>query len=217
MLRSLAGRAVRGAVAVTAPGIRRGEHLIRYSMYRKIQEQARGLDFGHNVLSISHSGHLCSLVGIDRSTISDANYPEVSINQTGRADGSCSAVVSDQVFEHMGCTPTEAVAESYRILRPGGIAIHTTCFLTPYHGSPDFDDERNGDYWRYTASGLKRLHRNYGRVIAADGWGNPLMPLLTGLGLGHVPVPEARWHPLNMLARYNRASYAFVVWVIAQK
>src|SRR5690606_1865905 len=106
--RSLASKAARGAVAVTAPGVRRGEHLIRYSMYRRIKEQTRGLDFGQDVLSISHSELLCELVGIDRGSISPADYPAVSIDRTGRADASCSAVISDQVFEHMGCTPTEA-------------------------------------------------------------------------------------------------------------
>ena len=104
-------------------------------------------------------------------------------------------------------------------MKPGGLAIHTTCFFTPYHGAGDFDfnDTANGDFWRFTQSGLGRLHKDYSEVIVADGWGNPLMPLLGGLGLVHMPVPDARWHPFNKLARMNRRSYAFVVWVVARK
>lgn len=54
-------------------------------------------------------------------------------------------------------------------------------------------------------------------MIAADTWGNPLVPIVTGLGLGFTGVPEARWHPLNWLARLNRRSYGSMVWVVAQK
>src|SRR5262249_4403719 len=36
--------------------------------------------------------------------------------------------------------------------------------------------------------------------------GNFLTPLLGGLGLLHMPVPEASWHPFNKLARLNRRS-----------
>jgi hypothetical protein len=78
-------------------------------------------------------------------------------------------------------------------------------------------DLNNGDFWRFTPSGLARLHKDYSEVFVADGWGNPLMPLVGLLGLTHMSVPEARWHPFNMLARANRTSYAFVVWVVARK
>jgi hypothetical protein len=62
-----------------------------------------------------------------------------------------------------------------------------------------------------------RLHARYAEVIAADGWGNVLIPLLGGLGLLSAPVPKASWHPFNKLARLNRPSYAWVVWIIARK
>jgi SAM-dependent methyltransferase len=186
-------------------------------MYKRIVDQTRGLNLGSEVLSISHSRLLCSRLGVLDRYIREANYPDVSLQDTRLPSNSCSAVVSDQVLEHISCLPNEAVAEVLRVLRPGGIAIHTTCFLTPYHGSVDFSDQSNGDYWRFTPSGLARLHKDYSRVIAADGWGNPFMSIVTAFGLGHVAVPELRWHPINMLARLDRRSYAFVVWVIAQK
>lgn len=216
-VRSVVGAISNGLVTITSPGVKRGPMFQRYGMYLLLQEQCRGLDFGSEVLTISWSNGLGKLLGIDPAVMRPANYPEVSIHRTGLPDNSVSAVLSDQVFEHMSCLPSEAVAETYRILKPGGIAVHTTCFMTPYHGSQDFDDENDGDYWRYTASGLRRLHRGYSRVIAADTWGNPLVPVVTGLGLGFTGVPEAKWHPLNWLARLNRRSYGSMVWVVAQK
>lgn len=198
-------------------GCRLGEPLTRYSMYRKICSQFAGQDLGDRILSISYSRKLCHPLGAPDAAIADANYPEHSIEKLNFDSNSFSAVVSDQVLEHVACTPSEAVNEVYRVLRPRGWAIHTTCFLTPYHGADDVSDLENGDFWRFTPSRLVRLHRNYSEIIAADGWGNPMMPLLGGLGLVRMPVPESPWHPLNKLARIERKSYAYVVWIIARK
>jgi SAM-dependent methyltransferase len=154
------------------------------------------------------------MLGAREGSITEAAYPEHSICKLSAFESdTCTAVVSDQVLEHIGCTPETAIDEVYRVLSPGGIAVHTTCFLTPYHGSSNHGDCNNGDYWRFTSSGLRLLHKRYSKVIAADGWGNPLVPLINGLGLGRMPVPEPTWHPLNKLARLNRRSYAYVVWV----
>ena len=81
---------------------------------------------------------------------------------------------------------------------------------------PDYFDLDNGDFWRFTPSGLARLHKHYSQIISVGGWGNTMVPLINGLGLTWMPVPEAKWHPLNFLARTNRGSYAHVVWVIAR-
>jgi len=186
-------------------------------MYQMLRYQITGHSLGERVLAISHSRKLCSVLGIPGNSITEANYPEHSIENLCFASESFSAVVSDQVLEHVPCSPCQAVNEVYRVLRPGGLAVHTTCFLTPYHGSNVFADAENGDFWRFTPSGLARLHKDYSEIIAADGWGNPLMPLLGGLGLTQMPVPEVSWHPLNRLARINRRSYAFAVWIIAAK
>ncbi len=217
MVRPYLQSAARGLWKLSTAGVPKGEHIVRYQMYKAIQRQTSGVQFGSRVLSISHSGTLGRVLGIPESAIFEANYPEHDIGSLNLPSDTYSAVISDQVFEHIACTPECAVDEVYRVLAPGGIAVHTTCFLTPYHGSRDFNDVSNGDYWRFTPSGLKFLHQRYARVIAADGWGNPLMAVVGALGLTRMPVPEASWHPLNKLARFNRMSYAFVVWVIAQK
>jgi ubiquinone/menaquinone biosynthesis C-methylase UbiE len=119
-------------------------------MYRKLRSEFGDRDLGDRVLSISYSRMLCGLLGAHEKAIVQANYPEQSINHLNFSSESFSAVFSDQVLEHIECTPEEAVNEVHRVLRPGGLAIHTTCFLIPYHGSGDFEDLNNGDFWRFT-------------------------------------------------------------------
>lgn len=216
-MRSIAKSVARALVGATSFGLAKGEHVTRYTMYKKLVAEFGQLGLGDRVLSISHSTKLCKLLGARDEHIVEANYPEHVIDKLGYPSESFSAVVSDQVFEHISCTPSEAVNECHRVLRPGGIAIHTTCFLTPYHGSADTSDLSNGDFWRFTPSGLALLHKTYDCVLRADGWGNPFVPMLGGFGLMQTLVPEARWHPLNMLARHNRPSYPYVVWVVARK
>jgi SAM-dependent methyltransferase len=188
------------------------DHLARYSMYKALEAEPRAKIDKGPVLSISHSKALARRLSEVESEIIEANYPDSKINELNFPDNTFEAVVSDQVLEHIECSPVDAIQEVYRVLKPGGLAVHTTCFMMPYHGSGDLDD-----FWRFSPSGLARLHRNYGEIIVADGWGNPLMPLLGGLGLVRMPVPEAKWHPFNKLARMNRRSYASVVWVVARK
>jgi SAM-dependent methyltransferase len=217
VLRKIAVAAARSLWSAGCVGCETGDILGRYVMYKKLGEQFAGHDLGDRVLSISHSRKLCSLLGAQESAILDANYPEHSLADLRFAANSFSAVVSDQVLEHIACPPEQAVAEVFRVLRPGGFAVHTTAFMMGYHGAADFSDLDNGDFWRFSPSGLMRLHARYAEVIAADGWGNVLIPLLGGLGLLWAPVPEASWHPFNKLARLNRPSYAWVVWIIARK
>jgi SAM-dependent methyltransferase len=143
------------------------------------------------------------------TTVTEANYPDVNILNLPYPDESFDFVLSDQVYEHIEGNPQQATDECLRVLRPGGIMVHTTCFTVPYHGP--------GDYWRYTPEGLAYLCRNASRVIEASGWGNPFVPLVTFLGLTRSPVPTSRWHPMNRLATYRRHSYDFMVWVVAQK
>lgn len=64
-------------------------------------------------------------------------------------DASFDFIFSFDVFEHID-RPWLAAAETQRLLKPGGVTVHSTLFAWRYHPCPI-------DYWRYTAEGLKSL------------------------------------------------------------
>ena len=69
------------------------------------------------------------------------------------ADGSYGVILCTEVLEHLH-TPAKAIAECWRILKPGGRLILTTRFIFPLHDVP-------GDYYRYTKYGLCHLLREF--------------------------------------------------------
>jgi SAM-dependent methyltransferase len=179
----------------------------RFGMYKSIESI---FDDKSNckVLSISHSKNLANICGIKNPIFFEANYPDQNILSLKFEDNFFDYVVSDQVFEHIEGDPQVAFDECMRVLKPGGIAIHTTCFMLAYHGP--------GDYWRWTHEGLKFLSKKH-QVIQCDGWGNPFIFVLGFLGLTWSKVPEWRWHPLNIICRFRWPSYSSMVWIVAKK
>lgn len=190
-------------------GLTTKHSFVRYAMYKRLEAVGRQLPKTGRVLSISHSQHLCEIMGITPTEVVHANYPEFNILNLPFPDESFDFVLSDQVFEHVEGNPQRAFDECLRVLKKGGHAVHTTAMIMGVHGEDDF--------WRFTPRGLAYLARNASRIIEASGWGYPGLPLLTFLGLNFSPVPEARWHPIHILAMLNRPSYPHVVWVVAKK
>ncbi len=64
-------------------------------------------------------------------------------------DGEFDIVVCVAVLEHFD-DPHRAIAEIYRVLKPGGRIIISVPFLFPIHDAP-------GDYWRFTKYGLAKM------------------------------------------------------------
>lgn len=135
-----------GLLRLSMKSLPRGPHITRFSMYRHLSRFRQSPRVGAKVLSISHSKHLCEVLGLDRQVVTEANYPEANMLSLLFADGSFDYVVSDQVLEHVEGDPQVAIDETLRVLRPGGIAIHATCFINPIHEVP-------GDFWRFTPGG----------------------------------------------------------------
>ncbi len=204
-LRNLAWRA-------SLKWLEKGPHITRYSMYRRLQAVGRSLELdGGRVLSISHSDNLAALMNISPSEIIAADYPEQNILALDFEDASFDYVLSDQVLEHVEGNPQQAVDECRRVLSPGGIAVHTTCFINPVHGVP-------GDYWRFTPEALSLLHADWNQVLESGGWGN--FDVWSGVvqdGLRYIGVPHASWHPLHKLATRNDPRWPIVTWVVARK
>lgn len=193
-------------------GIPKGPHITRYSLYKRLQECGPTLPLKEGkVLSISHSENLVDLLGIKATEIVPADYPEVSIFDLGFPDSTFDFVVSDQVLEHIEGYPSAAIEECHRVLKPGGIAIHTTCFVNPVHGFPK-------DFWRYTPDALRLLHQTWSEVLEVDGWGNfDVWAVAVRDGMRHYGTPLASWHPLYKLAVKNDPEWPICTWVIAKK
>jgi SAM-dependent methyltransferase len=204
-LRNLAWRA-------SMAGLPRGPHITRYAMYARLREVGPVLpNRSGRVLALSHSANLAEPLGLQPTEVVTANYPEHNMLALGFPDESFDFVLSDQVLEHVEGDPYRAVAECHRVLRPGGIVLHTTCFINPVHGSPN-------DFWRFTPAALALLHREgWSQTIECDGWGNRDVWTAERDGLRYVGVPDAPWHPLHKLATANDPDWPIVTWVVARK
>jgi SAM-dependent methyltransferase len=188
----------------------RGPHITRFFMYRHFAKFRQSPASTASVLSISHSVELCGVLGLAEARLVEANYPEYSALSLPFPDESFDYVVSDQVLEHIEGPPQRVIDESFRVLKPGGLAIHTTCFINPIHRDPN-------DFWRFTPDGLALLGRPFSRIVDCGGWGNPYVWVIVRLGLRYDGIPERRWHPLYRLAMRNDPDWPISTWLIAQK
>jgi SAM-dependent methyltransferase len=206
----LSKRIIRRAVQLSMKGLRRGPHITRYYMYRHLSQFKVSGQGDAKVLSISHSVNLCKLLGFDEAQVVEANYPEYNILNLPFPENEFDYVVSDQVLEHVEGNPQNAVNETLRVLKPGGLAVLATCFIYPIHAHP-------GDYWRFTPDALVLLCKKFSKIIEVGGWGNPFIWFVVWLGLAFEGIPEHRSHPLHKLAMLNYPDCPVVTWVIAQK
>ncbi|HWM89470.1 MAG TPA: methyltransferase domain-containing protein [Thermoanaerobaculia bacterium] len=195
---------------LTSLGFDRGPHVTRYLMYQRLAGLGTAMAQGAPVLSISDSQPLCRILGFSDGNIVNVSYPEVSITSLPFEDASFDSIVSDQVLEHVRGNPQVAIDESFRVLRPGGIAVHTTCFINPIHNVP-------GDFWRFTPAGLALMVSPHGRVLEVGGWGNLWAWPYIWLGMRYEPIPHARWHPFHWIATHNSAGWPISTWVVARK
>lgn len=195
---------------ISTIGQDKGPRITRYYMYDHLSQYSESRFGNQRVLSISNSEHLGRLLGFSGDQIANTTYPEVDILDLPFSDGEFDAVVCDQVLEHVEGNPQLAIEETFRVLKPNGIALHTTCLINPIHHAPK-------DFWRFTPDALAFLVEGYGEVIDAGGWGNPYMWIYFGLGLRFEPIPHARWHPAHWLATKSFDRWPISTWVLAKK
>ncbi len=98
-------------------------------LYKKVSAHYLGADLKENELAD---------IFIDR----DTGRIEIENNY---AD----CVISTQVLEHVE-SPMNYLREAHRVCKEGGLLIISTHGFFPYHPDPE-------DYWRWTASGLKKI------------------------------------------------------------
>lgn len=213
MIKKALKAAVKGAYSLTTIGMETGFHPVRYQMYKRIGEVMNKTPFvGPKVLNISETPDSDELIAIlgrnNQLDILATGWPEYDmLNLHQIEDNTFDYVLADQVLEHVAGSPQKAMDECHRVLRPGGIVIQTTCFFNELHMEP-------ADYWRFTPHGLRLLSEKFSEVIEVGGWGNRAV---FTLGLRYIPVPHAKWHPINKIATMNDRTAPISVWVIARK
>ncbi len=213
-LRKWFDEAIRRLYLLSCFGMQKRWLFSRQAMYAQIEEFSLTLpDRAGRVLSISHSNTLLGVLGIKADEYVEANYPDENILRLPFPDNSFDWVISDQVFEHIVGCPQTAMRETIRVLKPGGQLLHTTCFMTAYHGS---DDGSLEDFWRFSPQGLAFLCRDASATYA-QGSGHPIPNLLCSFGLAFEPAPVASWHPINWVLRLKSRGHASQVWVYAKK
>lgn len=98
-------------------------------------------------------------------------------------DACVDTLLASDVLEHMS-DPSRALAEIFRVLRPGGAALINTPFMYGVHEAPY-------DFFRYTQYGTRRLGEDAGFIIdRLDTLGGPVCVLadVAGKMLNRVPV-----------------------------
>jgi SAM-dependent methyltransferase len=88
-------------------------------------------------------------------------------------EGSADLVLSTQVLEHVD-DPNLYLAESFRVLRPGGNLVLSTHGIMYYHRDPE-------DHWRWTRTGLHK-------IVAAQGFEVAEMRGLMGIAAAALQI-----------------------------
>jgi len=118
-------------------------------------------------------------------------------------------VFSHQVLEHIP-KPWVAAREIMRVLKPGGIGIHTSCAFNPRHGTPHFQD-----YYRFLPEGLTQLFDEV-EVIQNGEWGcREAILYNVGIDDGHGDLGGRRF--CEALGSKNDGLYPWVTWIIFRK
>ncbi|MHC4644169.1 MAG: FkbM family methyltransferase [Planctomycetota bacterium] len=142
--------------------------------------------------------------------IKRAPYPEFDAQDLSRiADSQYDLVYSNQILEHIP-KPWVAAKEMVRVLRPGGLGLHTTCAFNPRHGPPVFND-----YYRFLPDGLAELFEGV-KVLVKAGWGSR-QALLYNLAIddGHGALGGRRF--CEQIGKRNEERYPWHVWIIFEK
>ena len=204
---------IKKVIKLSTKKLSAGPHITRYYMYSHLASLAKTINtdnLNNRVLSISQSLKLCKLLHIQDAEIVEANYPQYNILKLPFQDNEFDYIVCDQVLEHVEGNVQEAINESRRVLKPGGIAVFATCFMNPIHGAP-------GDFWRFTPDALTLLFKKFQEIIDVGGWGNKHAWFIIWLGLRFHPIPHAKWHPLHKIAVRNNEQWPIVTWIVARK
>lgn len=189
-------------------GKRHPAHLIRYHSYRSIEKTIKELNPKGIGLTIADWRPIINGM-MEDVTFYNLRYPDHDIMDMNKIpDNSVDVFYSEMILEHID-NPQKAIDETYRILKPGGIGIHTTVFMMPYHPSPK-------DLYRFSPKLLEQMHKDYSKVYAGgNGNWRSLFALL--MRLTRFPVKYPNGNLMSALIKGNNPKYMITTWVVAQK
>lgn len=133
--------------------------LLRRLEYKRLSEitlEGKILDLGGS----KHSGYHQLLRGnhsIEVANLSDETDPDLKFDIEKKfpiEDGAYDGIICLNVLEHI-FNYQNAVEESFRVLKSGGVMIGSTPFLFRVHRAPE-------DYFRYTKSALQKIFEKEG-------------------------------------------------------
>jgi len=206
----IAAGLIRRAVRASTIGLSTGDHITRYWYYRHLATLQTPPAPGSRAVAISGSERLAGIFGYSGQQVLTIDYPESDLLSLRFADNTFDALFTDQVVEHIAGDPFVAFAESFRVVKPGGLVVHATVLIHPIHNYPI-------DCWRFSPTGLRLMAEPLGDIIDVGGWGHFWLWPYVLLGLLSIPIPHARWHPLHKFAVHNDPSWPCVTWVVARK
>jgi SAM-dependent methyltransferase len=182
-----------------------------YKRIRECLEKNHCLPIKGSILGISGIDSFYYLIDAEKGYLTEVTYPEIDMQCLPYKAYSFDFVLSDQVIEHVADVP-RAIEESHRVLKRGGIAIHTTCFMNYIHPCPN-------DFWRFSCEALEFLCRRFSRILCCEGWGNRIAILLCFLSdrFRFARIPERKWSIRYQIANYNEKRYPIVSWIVAKK
>ncbi len=142
--------------------------------------------------------------------ITSASYPDYDVQDLREfQENSYDIVYSHQVLEHVP-KPWRAGRELVRVLRPGGLGLHTSCAFNPRHGPPAFKD-----YYRFLPDGLAELFEDV-QILVKGEWGNRQAILYnTAIDDGHGDLGGRRFH--EAIGSQSDGLYPWHTWVFFQK
>jgi len=150
---------------------------------------------------------------VDRIDIVKTKYPGTDLHRTNYSDNTFDAVATDQLMEH-AYFPQLVMLELWRILKPGGIAIVTTCAFNPVHRGSAF-----GDYWRFMPDGLRMLSIPFdGGIKLCGAWGTA--KVISNRARNGLLTRAETSNASEMFddeIRRNEGSNPFTVWIVVEK
>jgi len=182
-------------------------------MFRSIRDTVLKIDgFPQNALNIDNHTTLEKILcrkwpEMEITKTSFLQYDVQSLHQF--VDESFDIVFSQNVLEHIP-KPWLAAKEMNRVLKRGGIGIHTACAYNPRKNHAAYKD-----YYRFLPDGLAELFEGV-NIWIKESWGNK-QALIYNLTFEDKPGMLSSSTFFENLAIKNDVNYPWHTWVIFQK